>query len=159
MTPQNKSTQGVVKTYPNTIDVISTDSQSIACFGQESSKIRVCSGNWTEVMDLAMLNLIIEEHVLDNFINANKRGRGGTTITTFRSLVIPVTRDTVMKIQVMHDTGINPFLHIMTKSCYLEKLLQWIGMDLQRGCTQHLLVLLGHNCSLRTNSKINDESL
>lgn len=71
MTPQNKSTQGVVKTYPNTINVISADSQSIACFGQESSKLRVCSGNWTEVMDLAMLNLIIEEHVLDNFINGS----------------------------------------------------------------------------------------
>nr|CAD1838492.1 unnamed protein product [Ananas comosus var. bracteatus] len=94
MTPQNKSTQGVVKTYPNTINVISADSQSIACFGQESSKLRVCSGNWTEVMDLAMLNLIIEEHVLDNFINAV--GRGGTTITTFRPLVIPVIRDTVI---------------------------------------------------------------
>lgn len=64
MAPQNKPAQRVERTYPNTIDVVSTDTQSIASSGQESSKTRVCCGNWTEIMDSAMLNLMTEEHVM-----------------------------------------------------------------------------------------------
>nr|CAD1818701.1 unnamed protein product [Ananas comosus var. bracteatus] len=67
----------------NIIEIASTESQSIESHGHETSKTKVRSGNWTEVMDSAMLNLMTEEHVLvlkRQFIMyqtlANKSGLG-----------------------------------------------------------------------------------
>lgn len=79
---QNKIAQRMVKKYSASIDVASNDTQSIESPFQESSKTRVRSGNWTEVMDSAMLNMMTEEHVLGNFINGSFTTLAWTRIVT-----------------------------------------------------------------------------
>ncbi|XP_020088015.1 uncharacterized protein LOC109710013 [Ananas comosus] len=71
MASQNKAPNRTVNKNYNVIDITSTESQSIESHGAETSKTRVRSGNWTEVMDSAMLNLMTEEHVLGNFVNGS----------------------------------------------------------------------------------------
>nr|CAD1823078.1 unnamed protein product [Ananas comosus var. bracteatus] len=69
--PSKKSLQPNLKNKGLFIDVPSTDSQSLYGPMQESIKTRVRSGNWTEIMDSAMLNVMIEEHTLGNFVNGS----------------------------------------------------------------------------------------
>nr|CAD1842663.1 unnamed protein product [Ananas comosus var. bracteatus] len=71
MASQKKAPNRAVNKNYNVIDITSTESQSIESHGAETSKTRVRSGNWMEVMDSTMLNLITEEHVLGNFVNGS----------------------------------------------------------------------------------------
>nr|CAD1843504.1 unnamed protein product [Ananas comosus var. bracteatus] len=69
----------VRKNY-NIIEIASTESQSIKSHDHETSKTRVRYGNWTEVMGSAILNLMTEEHVLDNFVNGSSTSLAWTRI-------------------------------------------------------------------------------
>lgn len=71
MAAQNKTAQRMIRKYPNSFDIASTDTQSLEISYLETSKTKVRSENWTEVIDSVMLNLMTEEHVLVNFINGS----------------------------------------------------------------------------------------
>nr|CAD1818510.1 unnamed protein product [Ananas comosus var. bracteatus] len=71
MASQNTVPNRMVRKNYNIIEIASTESQSIESHGHETSKTKVRSENWTEVMDSTMLNLMTEEHVLGNFVNGS----------------------------------------------------------------------------------------